>query len=176
VSDTEFANRAAGDPVTERTPWHCPKLIRTGTAALCVLDLVVGIWALCAPRLFYDYFPGGPFRWIKPFGPYSMHLVADVGGAYLMMAALLALAAFIARREVVRVALLAVLVQAAIHLVWHLLQLSMLDDARNAAGLITILVVALALPALLLERTFHPFPATRAATTKRSRRPAEREP
>jgi hypothetical protein len=175
MSDTEFANRAAGGPATGRTRPPCPRLIRVGIAALYLLDLVVGAWALFAPRAFYDYFPGGPFRWIKPFGPYSTHLVADVGGAYLMMATLLALAALTAGREMVRVALLAVLVQAAIHLVWHLLHLSMLGDARNAAGLITILVVALTLPALLFGRTFRPFPSTRATTTKRSRRLPEKE-
>jgi hypothetical protein len=174
VSETEFADRAAGASVAGRTPPRRPRLIRAGIAVLCALDLVVGVWALFAPKAFYDYFPGGPFRWIRPFGPYNMHLVADVGGAYLMMAALLALAALTARREVVQVALLAVLVQAAIHLVWHLLHLSMLD-AGSASALVAVLVVALALPALLLERALRRVPSAPAKTTKGSGRPPERE-
>lgn len=131
------------------------RTVRAGLLVLAALDAIVGGWAAAAPRSFYDLFPGGPFRWISPFGEYSMHLVADVGGAYLMMTALLVLAARSARRDVVRTALAAVLVQAVLHLSWHLMHLEMLVDPLNRAGLLVVLVVAAVLPVALL------FPARR---------------
>jgi hypothetical protein len=126
--------------------------IRFGAGALCALDAVVGGWALFAPQAFFDHFPGGPFRWISPLGPYSAHLVTDVGGGYLMMAVLLASAAWTAQRRVVQVALVAVIVQAVPHLIWHLMHLHMLDTF-NAVGLVIVLVLAVAIPVLLLRLT-----------------------
>ena len=127
--------------------------VRWGAAVLAVLDLVVGVWASLFPRSFYTTFPGGPFRWIEPFGPDNAHLIADVGGAYLMMCFLLVVAARSANRGVVQVALAATLVQAVFHLVWHLRNLHMLDDPVDAIGLVVVLAVAAALPALLLVLT-----------------------
>ena len=67
---------------------------RAGLLVLTASGLVVGAWALLAPRSFYDSFPGIGSGWVHPSGPYNEHLVTDVGAAYLALAAasLLALA------------------------------------------------------------------------------------
>lgn len=129
--------------------------IRFWGAALAALDGIVGGWALLAPKAFYDYFPGGGLRWISPLGPYSAHLVTDVGGGYLMMTVLLALAVWSAERRVIQIAMVAVLCQAIPHLIWHLAHLHMLDTA-NAASLVTVLAIAVAIPAVLLTLTKSP--------------------
>lgn len=67
---------------------------RTGLVVLALSGVVVGTWALLAPRSFYDSFPGFGRHWVSPSGPFNEHLVTDVGAAYLALtaAALLALA------------------------------------------------------------------------------------
>lgn len=147
------ASRTAGPAPHRRS-------VRWGATVLAVLDLVVGVWASLFPRSFHTSFPGGPFRWVEPFGPYNGHLIADVGGAYLMMFFLLVVAARSANPGVVRLALAATFVQAIVHLAWHLTYLHMLDDPLNAIGLVIVLGVAAVLPALLLvlTRTWHPGP------------------
>jgi hypothetical protein len=121
-------------------------------AVLCALDILVGGWALLAPMAFHEYFPGGPFRWISPFGAYNMHLIADVGGAYLMMAALLGMALARPERGTSVLALVAVAVQGVLHLGWHLSHLEMITvtGTLNAVGLVVVLAVAVVLPLLLL--------------------------
>jgi uncharacterized membrane protein len=128
------------------------RVLTAGLGVLCGLDAVVGLWALLAPRGFYDSFPGGGLRWVAPLGPYSAHLVTDVGGGYLMMAALLGLAIGTRHRLVTRVALVAVLFQAVPHLIWHLLHLRMLAPA-SATTLVSTLVLATVLPIGLLPLT-----------------------
>jgi hypothetical protein len=47
---------------------------------LLLIALVTGLWALLAPRSFYDSFPGGSgMHWVSADGPYNRHLVGDVG-------------------------------------------------------------------------------------------------
>lgn len=62
----------------------------THTAATGVLTAsasYVGSWASIAPRSFYDDFPGLNRMWVGGDGPYNEHLVRDVGGLYLALAA-----------------------------------------------------------------------------------------
>ncbi|UBV44404.1 hypothetical protein LAJ19_14660 (plasmid) [Deinococcus taeanensis] len=49
--------------------------------------LLVGVWALGWPRGFYDRFPGIG-AWVAGDGPFNEHLVRDVGGLNLSLAAL----------------------------------------------------------------------------------------
>lgn len=127
-------------------------VVRAGMAVLCALDILVGGWALLAPMAFHQSFPGGPFHWISPFGAFNMHLIADVGGAYLMMAVLLAVALARPERGTSVLALVAVAVQAVLHLGWHLNHLGMITvtGTLNTTGFLVVLTVALALPLALL--------------------------
>jgi hypothetical protein len=54
-------------------------LQRTGLAVLCVSQAWLAVWALLAPRSFYDDFAGGGRAWVSLLGPYDEHLVRDVG-------------------------------------------------------------------------------------------------
>lgn len=55
--------------------------------ALTLTALYVGPWAAFAPRSFYDAFPGLHQVWVGVDGPFNEHLVRDVGGLYLALAA-----------------------------------------------------------------------------------------
>ena len=56
-------------------------------AVTAALGLYVGIWAAAFPQGFYDSFPGFGLMWVSVDGPYNEHLIRDVGGLYLAVAA-----------------------------------------------------------------------------------------
>jgi hypothetical protein len=129
-----------------------PRWVRQGMAALAAVNLVIGAWGTFLPRSFYDEFPGGPMQWVAGIGPYNEHLVIDVGASYLMMAVLLALAAWSGGRRIAQVALVAVLVQAVPHAVFHLTHLGPLSTGE-AIGLSASVLGAVVLPVVLLAGT-----------------------
>src|SRR3954462_11130785 len=110
-------------------------------AALAVLILSQGtlaLWALLAPRAFYDDFPGGGRSWVSPLGPYDEHLVRDVGAFGLALAALAACAFVTLDRRLVQGTLIAFLFSGAPHLIYHATAtepLSTLDNVLTLAGL-----------------------------------------
>ena len=61
--------------------------IRIALGYLAFVSLEVGIWAQFAPRSFYDDFPGLGRAWVRVDGPFNEHLVRDVGGLNLALAA-----------------------------------------------------------------------------------------
>lgn len=112
--------------------------IRAGLSFLAVAPLVVGSWALFAPRSFYDGFPSAGRHWVSALGPYNEHLVRDVGAMNLALGVLLTLAAVLLERKLVRATLVVWLVYAVPHFAFHLTMLdafSPLDNAMNVAGL-----------------------------------------
>jgi len=117
---------------------------------LSLQSVVLGIWALAAPRSFYDDFPGSGRSWISVDGPYNEHLVRDVGALNLALLVLLVAAAWRPTRELVTVAALAAVVWGAPHLVYPGLNTEGLSDSdvvANLGGLA--LFVALPLSVLL---------------------------
>ena len=54
---------------------------------------LIGVWALFAPRSFYDDFPVGTDGWVNVLGPFDEHLVTDVGALFIGLALLLTIAA-----------------------------------------------------------------------------------
>ena len=114
-------------------------LIRVSLWLLSIQALVVGAWALFLPRSFYRDFPLPGKGWISALGPYNGHLMADVGAMYLALSVLLSLAAVSLGRELVRASLVAWLVFAVPHLVFHTATLHHYslpaDRAVNVAGL-----------------------------------------
>src|SRR3972149_6731593 len=93
--------------------------LRVGLGRLGVAAADVGVWALAAPRSFYDDFPGGGRSWVSAVGPYNEHLVRDVGGLNLALALLLVAAGVLLERRLVIVVLVAYLVNAVPHFVFH---------------------------------------------------------
>lgn len=67
-------------------------LRRACLALLALSGAFVGVWAGLLPRSFYDDFPGFGRKWVSSDGPFNEHLVRDVGGFYVALAVLAALA------------------------------------------------------------------------------------
>jgi hypothetical protein len=111
--------------------------------------LAVGIWAHFLPRSFYEDFPSAGRKWVSTLGPYDEHLVRDVGEFNLAFGVLLALAAILQDRRLVRVSLVAYLVYSVPHLVFHLTQIHAFSMADNLAQLVS-LGFQVALPVAVL--------------------------
>lgn len=88
--------------------------LRAGLILLAAMQALVGAWALLAPGGFYDDFP-----WVALLSPYNEHLVRDVGALNLALTLVLSAAALTMDRLLVRVALLALIVFAVPHTIFH---------------------------------------------------------
>ena len=110
---------------------------------------VVAIWALAAPRSFYDDFPGLGLTWVGELPRYSEHLVRDVGSLNLALAVLLLWAGTGLERNVVRAALIGWLVYSIPHFIFHVFNL---DRYRGDNGTTQIIAlgIGILLPLLLL--------------------------
>jgi hypothetical protein len=119
-------------------------------AYLSVQSSVLGVWALAAPRSFYDDFPGAGRAWISVDGPFNEHLVRDVGA--LNLALLIVMVAAVVRpgRQSVTIAAAAALLWGTPHLVYHALNTEGLAGGDLVASLGGLgLFVALPLSVLL---------------------------
>ncbi len=117
---------------------------RIALGVLLLVALVTGLWALLAPRSFYDSFPGGSgMHWISADGPYNRHLISDVGSMYLALAALTAAA--LARSAPARLAGVVWLVFSVPHWIYHSAHLGLYgtrDQILNQVGLIVVVLLA----------------------------------
>ena len=127
--------------------------LRGGLLLLASAPLVVGVWALLVPRSFYDDFPLPGREWVSTLGPYNEHLVRDVGALNLAVGVLLTTAAILLERRLVRASLVAWLVYATPHFLFHLSQVHHFSPFDNVANMI-VLGIAVLLPALLLAGTY----------------------
>ena len=108
------------------------RVVATGTlGALALSQAVVGLWALLAPRHFFDAFPAAGHAWVALLPPYNEHLVRDVGALSCALLVVLVAAAVSARPALVRTAALAFVVYAVPHTLFHGLHLEHFghDDA-----------------------------------------------
>lgn len=105
--------------------------------ALGIPQALIGVWALLAPRSFYDDFPVGTDGWVNQLGPFDEHLVTDVGSLFVAIGVLAVLAAISLRRRLVTGAMVAWLLYAVPHFVWHLLNLEPLSTGDAIANTIT---------------------------------------
>lgn len=95
-------------------------LVRAGLLVLAAPQAILGLWAVVAPRSFYDGFPGGGREWIAALGPFNAHLATDVGSLSLALVAVLLAAAWTLERRMVATAAIAWLLWSVPHLVFHL--------------------------------------------------------
>lgn len=79
----------------------------------------VGLWASVWPSAFYASFPGLGRIWIAVDGPFNEHLIRDVGGLYLGLAAASAAATFSRSPDAGRVIGVAWAVFGVPHFVYH---------------------------------------------------------
>jgi hypothetical protein len=120
------------------------------TYVRCVLivfatyELILGVWLALFPASFYNNVP--TVDWTPP---YSEHLFRDFGDATLGLAVLLIAAAVRFERVLVLVALVAYLVYAVPHLVFHLGHLEG-DSPGWSLALAAVLLLSVLLPASAL--------------------------
>lgn len=151
-------NPAAPIPVRFRSAF------RAGLLALGAVQAINGLYALGAPRSFYDDFPLGR-GWVAALPSYSEHLVRDVGGLFLGTAVILIAAGLVLERRLVLVALLSLLAFSLPHAIFHLFNLEPYETAdllANVLGLGATVLIPLVLLYLLL-RAPRPEPARAAA-------------
>jgi hypothetical protein len=123
---------------------------RVGLLVLGVPQTASGLWALVAPRDWYETFPGGGREWLPAFGPYNEHFATDAGVGILAAGVLALAAAVVLERRVVQVAMIGYLAWSVPHAVWHL---TAIDEALGTADdviNITTLAVTVILPLVLL--------------------------
>lgn len=131
------------------------RLFAIGMLAVALPQLAIGIWAIAAPRAWFDEFPGGGREWLPVFGPYNEHLAVDAGAGLFATSVLLVLAAVSLERRVVQVALTGWLAFAIPHTAYHYVTLDRYGTADAVANGITLtltVVIPLALLWLTLPR------------------------
>jgi hypothetical protein len=119
-------------------------LLRPGLGLLAAVEVMLGLWTLLFPASFYADVPT-----VDLTPPFSEHLFRDFGGATLGLAVVLTAAAVWTERRLVVVALLAYLMFAAPHLVFHLGHLHG-ASGPTATVLVVVLVGSVVLPLALL--------------------------
>lgn len=127
---------------------HLSWLTRIALGYLALVSLQIGVWAVAAPRSFYDDFPGLGRSWVAADGPYNEHLVRDVGALNLAFAVLVIAAAIRLTRTLVTTTSIAGLVWGVPHLLYHLVnsgELSVGDAAASIGGLVAFVALPVAL-------------------------------
>ncbi len=112
--------------------------IRFLLLALGIPQGLIGLWALLAPRSFYDDFPAGTDGWVNVLGPFDEHLVTDVGALFVGLAVLMTLAAVSLRRNLVVAAAVTWLIFAVPHFVWHAFNLEPYDGFDTVGNVVTL--------------------------------------
>jgi hypothetical protein len=126
--------------------------LRAGLLFLLVSALLVGVWALLAPRSFFNDFPGLGMAWVKPFGKYNEHLIRDVGGLNLGFALLFGWAASTLDRRVIQTSSLAWLAYSIPHLIFHLFHLEKLSTQEAVLQTVSLALLVL-VPIVLVLRS-----------------------
>lgn len=128
---------------------------RVALGYLVVVSLQIGVWAMLAPRSFYDGFPGLGRTWVSVDGPYNEHLIRDVGALNLAVAVVLIAAAVTLSRSLIIAACVASLAWGVPHFVYHLVNregYSTGDLAASLGGLALFAAIPVALLVLLRGR------------------------
>ena len=123
--------------------------VRAGLVILGLGQGISALFALLAPRSFYDDFPVSGADWVSALPPFNEHLVRDYGASFLALAALALAAAWLAERRLVVVTLAVWLVSAVPHLAFHLAHGDKPGGLEGALSLATLSLNA-ALPLVLL--------------------------
>jgi hypothetical protein len=124
-------------------------VVRVLLALMAASSGLIGLWALLAPRSFYDDFPGGSRHWVSADGPYNEHLVRDVGGLNLALTVVIVAAAIVLTRVLVRTAAVATLVYAIPHFAYHSAHTDLYAKS-DAVALVLSLGLAVVLPIVVL--------------------------
>ena len=97
-----------------------PRWVRLGVAVtLGAPQLVIGLWAVLAPKNWFESFPGFDPRLVAAEPPYNAHLATDAGAGLLATGVVLLVAALWANRAAIQAALLAYVAFTLPHAVYH---------------------------------------------------------
>ena len=124
-------------------------MIRVALGYLAFVSVTLGVWALLAPRSFYDDYPGLGRVWVSVDGPYNEHLVRDVGALSLALAVVFVAAAITLLRVMIVTASIAGLVWGIPHVVYHVANAGNLDAGDAVASIAGLALFAL-LPIVLI--------------------------
>ena len=117
--------------------------------------LLFGLWALLAPRSFFDA--------LATFEPFNPHLIHDIGAFQVGLGAVLLLAAFPERVDGLAAALLGVGVGAAAHVVSHLVDLDLGGNPTSDIPTLSVLALALLVAGAARLRRARPHRVSRVA-------------
>jgi hypothetical protein len=97
------------------------------------MEAIIGAWATSGPLSFYQDgpVPGADTGWVALLPPYNEHLVRDYGTMSLALAVVLGYAAVELTPQVVRMSMVALLVFAVPHTIFHMFHLE--HFSRSAA-------------------------------------------
>jgi alkylhydroperoxidase family enzyme len=112
--------------------------IRFLMLALGIPQALIGLWALLAPRSFYDDFPTGTDGWVHVLGPFDEHLVTDVGALFVAIGFVMAFAGLSLRRGTVVAAATGWLIFSVPHFLWHVFNLEALGTGDAVANTVTL--------------------------------------
>jgi nucleoside-diphosphate-sugar epimerase len=151
-----------------------PAAVRLGLWAMALVSLLAGIQQQFTPRSFYDSFPGFGMHWVAVDGPYNEHLLRDLGGANLALAALILFAIARPTRELVRAVAAAVLIAQVPHFIYHAAHLDLMPTSLDRVMQTMALTLTLVIPLLVLLRSSgmreeREFSAAQFAATNTSR-------
>jgi hypothetical protein len=125
------------------------RVVRVLLALMAISSGFIGLWALLAPRSFYDDFPGAGRHWVSADGPYNEHLVRDVGGLNLALTVVVVVAAITLVRVLVQTAAVSSLVFGIPHFAYHAAHTDLYSSSDSAATLFS-LGLAIVLPIVVL--------------------------
>lgn len=126
--------------------------VRVTLLYLVLVHAFPGVWALSMPQAFYHHFPGFGLVWVAIDGPYNEHLIRDVGGFFIALAALCLLTLIRPRWVAVRATAICLLMFNGPHLWYHLQHLHMLPPIERVALASTLSLTALLVLLLLWQR------------------------
>lgn len=126
--------------------------VRANLVLLGVGQGFAAVWALIAPRSFFDDFPIPGAHWVSALPPFNEHLVRDYGASFLAISVLAFIAAWLADLRLIRVTLVVWTIAALPHLIFHLAHSDEPAGGRGVASLVTLALNA-AVPLFLLALT-----------------------
>ena len=118
---------------------------RIGLVILAISSGPIGLWALLAPKSFYDDFPGMGSHWVRVDGPYNHHLITDFGSLNLALTVITVAALLWPSREMIGATAVAWLAYAVPHELYHATHLDPFgtkDKVGQLAGIGLDIVVA----------------------------------
>lgn len=135
--------------MNEHVTARVPQWVRIALVALGIPNLVTGGWALLAPENWFEEFPGFGPALVAAEPPYNAHLAGDAGGGFLATGVIVLLAAWLADRRSVQIALVGYAAFAIPHALYHSFNpapgLTGAEDVQSAASVVFAAVVTIGL-------------------------------